>query len=154
MPEATSILNAPLPTGTYNLQRVGPVIESTGNIPKGSVGSTDPALLGTGGVPKVSCSSRSFLSLSSYISSNAALNWSILLCSAFLWDLYLSVLWKSHFPWHLRAFAPSLTRVLRISQGLRKDVVLPIGHERPFGHLGLDLCNLLSHFLGLRLIEA
>ena len=36
MPEATSILNDPLATGTYNLQRVGPVIESTGNFPKGS----------------------------------------------------------------------------------------------------------------------
>src|SRR5438128_1937802 len=36
MPETTSILNAPLPAGTYNLQRVGPVIELTGNIPKGS----------------------------------------------------------------------------------------------------------------------
>src|SRR6266511_360512 len=31
MPEATSILNDPLATGTYNLQRVGPVIDSTGN---------------------------------------------------------------------------------------------------------------------------
>src|SRR5438128_4816547 len=36
MPEATSILNDPLLTGTYNLQPVGPVIESTGNFPKGS----------------------------------------------------------------------------------------------------------------------
>src|SRR5438105_1801488 len=36
MPEATSILNAPLATGTNNLQQVGPVIESTGNFPKGS----------------------------------------------------------------------------------------------------------------------